>query len=1511
MPNNNTNNSTDPRESGTSGLIGMRGLNYNAGQAFNELGKIKINSTFNESPVLSWTDDNDEFGRSRLDKRVRSRQDIQNIQNFRGEEQSGFWQVANGITKGGILAGTTFLQGTVGLVNGVASMIKDWDASKFWDNDFNRALKDVNDWSEKVLPNYYTDDERENPLTTRNIFSWNSLGDKLIKNLGFTVGAFYSGNVWSKPLSAISAIKATGALPHIASGLGATLSAVNEGSIEALNNSTDWYNLQKAQLDDVLANEISKIEPYKDTDSYEILKSNIDNKYNLALENLEERRKKMGNADLLMNLPILMASNLVEFGKLYARGFDTARKTSGNIARNEASQYLKREATRLGKAAAGLKAATAEGLEEVLQQAASNISGELQIPAREYNLSMYGASINPDAEEETVDTIKAIATGLNKTINDDSTWEQFIIGALTGALGMPTFGRANNRDAYIGKNKVIGLSGGAIGAMRDYTQQIETDNEIVDTLNARVQSPEFRNYYQGMLKHQYFQDSMDAAAAEGKTKEFKDAEYAQMVSDVALFAKAGKLDDYIALINESADTSDENLESIIRNTTKEDGTGPFIDSNGNPLTSTEEGKEQMKIGIALRKSEMLKAVDEYKNINESLVARFGDALTQDQREELIWLDMLSRNQMDRASEIAEQSKSLIDNLIKIYQAQADGISIEESYYGQPLSSKNAERLEQIQNNINYLNKLKELDNSSLAVNIAKNNGLLFNLVQQNAERISDNNIQQTKDQIDNLLDIPRLVNDAEKYSKKLNEYLNSPQKLADDQEKERKKAEDQIKAKEEKKQTKELDKSKDFNDVRKTLSESQGPNRETVEKSIKESTNPVVQEYKELRDKVNSVRERMSRNGSDVQAREDANTLLDKLISTAQSGTDLDTTSEIFIDSDNLPDIDGQSADEKQIRLEAAVKLIDDCLADISANPPLNPTVGIDDEGNTVEVYGDNLLPGFDDDLPPVNQNSGQQVLNNGGVIVNNLGDGSVSYSVNPSSFESASDNSQSQKSEMQLADKEERPQKATNANPSDKWHPAVAQYDFAGMDNGIFRENPNEEWKRVNAYITNGDGYNFVNDGRFAKYVNNGGMLYFGIDSSFDGDANTIFIYIKEGDSYRPVGSMFVGMAGNYVGMEDFNKSVHDEYNSLETKPDGIWVSSKLGKANLEDIRRGRIAWGDARNVSEALAGSEITTPNIVVLTESGVVGGSDNTVATPVNSSNKVGQAYIEVPNSKRTFRGGKTLVAVNPIAVNSEVFAMDNPIVNSINSAINKLSQAFKANDSQAISDNLLILGENLLIQNVHMYTNGGKLYISQFAVDGDGNRIKVQRNGKYVDKDIVKREVLLTDNGVDVIANAIREGLTSIGSHIRINKDRLSPEYSKQLIDNNLVQTYATTLKSEAAWFEFSPYVESAEQKVEETKKEEPSKNPEEPKKEALSKKASIFNMGRAGTAVKAKTSENKTTEPVVKPEQSVRDEVSTLLTAANKFTLLNKGYSDAWINSPERTVDEIENALRCD
>ena len=35
------------------------------------------------------------------------------------------------------------------------------------------------------------------------------------------------------------------------------------------------------------------------------------------------------------------------------------------------------------------------------------------------------------------------------------------------------------------------------------------ESEIVDYMNNRLQSPEFKNYYQGLSRHNYYQTAMD------------------------------------------------------------------------------------------------------------------------------------------------------------------------------------------------------------------------------------------------------------------------------------------------------------------------------------------------------------------------------------------------------------------------------------------------------------------------------------------------------------------------------------------------------------------------------------------------------------------------------------------------------------------------------------------------------------------------------------------------------------------------------------------------------------------------------------------------------------------------------------------------------------------------------------------------------------------------------------------------------------------------------------------
>lgn len=165
---------------------------------------IGVTPTLSRAGKVNYTETPSDWGSSMFDSGVANQYEFENYGDYRGERQPWYAKIGAGLAKGAVLAGTTFLDGTVGLVLGAGTAINEGRWSGLWDNDFSRAMKAVNEWSEEVMPNYYTQAELEEPwYKMDNIFSANFLGDKFIKNLGFTVGAFYSGRLYSKGLGAI------------------------------------------------------------------------------------------------------------------------------------------------------------------------------------------------------------------------------------------------------------------------------------------------------------------------------------------------------------------------------------------------------------------------------------------------------------------------------------------------------------------------------------------------------------------------------------------------------------------------------------------------------------------------------------------------------------------------------------------------------------------------------------------------------------------------------------------------------------------------------------------------------------------------------------------------------------------------------------------------------------------------------------------------------------------------------------------------------------------------------------------------------------------------------------------------------------------------------------------------------------------------------------------------------------------------------------------------------------
>ncbi len=819
---------TDITKTGPVALKGLPGLNRQGD--FEKLilsgsGNMQRSLTPSTSKNVGLELASQGYGDSSYDEDIQFENQAENLNEVRAIEQPWYSQIGAGLAKGAVLAGTTFLDGTIGLVLGAAKGIQNlFDdnpstgfLSGLWDNDFSKAMQDVNKLSEKSLPNYYTHDEQEQPWY-ENFFTANFLGDKFLKNLGFTVGAYYSGligsgllkggitalqstkkgaeafNTAAKLAKTIGIVREASDFPaFVTSSVGATISAVNEGRIEALNNSNDWFEHQKAQLDSQHKKRLQNISnTYGDTEIAEQLIESENKAYTSSLGKLSEDRIHMGNADLLMNIPILTASNIIQFGKMYANGFKTARKATNIVGR--AGEYTA-GTTKLGAATAITKGALSEGNEEILQSAASNISGNYY--ATDVN-NFYKSKTYPKAAQETLSLVKSFAEGINKTVNDGSSWEEFFIGSLTGALGMPRFRGIRSESGSL--QSPITIERGAIGEWRDYRNKIARENKIANYMNDRVNSPEFKNYYQGLVRHNKYQNDMNRATEEGDEFNFKNAEHAQLVSDIAMFDNAGKMEYLTTLIDAAFDTSDENLASIVKNTTTtlEDGSkvGPFVDKNGNPMYATPEGKQKMIEKLQQNHDEMTNTIDNYLKIKDELDIKVGQKLSDGQLEELTWMKSQIDNWSERATAMSGEVKSAIgnvignlDSLLRFNQQVRDfegkqtrkddkgniDASLSERYLQ---ADKNVRA---IQGEINTLNLVRGQDDKTLAYTLAANpkfvDGLIKDINEVDETVLS---ADEKEDITTKLNDIVKLGNASKTYNAKLKEYLDNPQKQAED-----------------------------------------------------------------------------------------------------------------------------------------------------------------------------------------------------------------------------------------------------------------------------------------------------------------------------------------------------------------------------------------------------------------------------------------------------------------------------------------------------------------------------------------------------------------------------------------------------------------------------------------------------------------------------------------------------------------------------------------------------------
>ena len=698
----------DPREIGVSGLRGLNtrtsnGKDYIAAYKNFTPPNWKDNSTRRQGLIDSGPIESvgvEGFGESRYDKKMSQLSELKDLNESRANIQPWYDQIGAGILKGGVLASTTFADGIAGTIIGAMNVLSNADkivdsdnpwrelGSQFINNPFSVYMQDINEKVESVLPNYYTKAEQEDPWW-EHIFSANFIGDKFLKNLGFTVGAAFSGKVNAGAISKAMGLKgvrdafkgavttASGRTLNTASEIakaykvgdafmdgvkltedlgkaakqlknaewilktiGAVSAAMGEGRIEAITNSKEWASYNELLLKDKHQQDIDSIEGQLFEEHPEWFtngqitnldgikewnkrKEEIDNKYTESLAELAKYRADMANADFGLNLIMLSASNLWQYGRFLSGGYNTGRLANGLIRGSLKEGFKKSKGAVAKQYARALSNPFAEANEEMMQSWFSEGTGLQQ--ASKLN-SFYGAKVNPEAEEEAIGFLNSMFTGFSNIYGDTQSWEEGFIGGLTGFLGIPSISRTTTKG---GKKKFkLSLKGELWEGLSDAQKDNKDAQSIVDALNARVKDPKFINYYQGFIRHQKYQNDMEAALKEGKPFDYKNAEHSQFISDAIMFEKAGRLQDLYDIIEEAGNVTENDVEDI-KNLTVDKRTGKSIFEG----KSNQEILDHVKKQVKDAKDKLAK----YSEISTNLKTLYGEDIASEYLEEMTWM----------------------------------------------------------------------------------------------------------------------------------------------------------------------------------------------------------------------------------------------------------------------------------------------------------------------------------------------------------------------------------------------------------------------------------------------------------------------------------------------------------------------------------------------------------------------------------------------------------------------------------------------------------------------------------------------------------------------------------------------------------------------------------------------------------------------------------------------------------------------------------------------------------
>jgi len=488
-------------------------------------------------------------------------------------KQSGFDKVVNGTTKGLGLFATTFVGGTAGILWGTGkALLPGGKFSDVWKNEVTENLDKINkEVDNKYLPNYESDKEKNaSPIIDSAWWTWNLLGNKLIKNAGFAVGAIYSGNLFGKVLGAAG--KGLGSMFNSAAeysqawkrfaGFNQNLArlfsrgANEEAYLLASKNISNLadFEAQTSALANA-ASKFTKINNFQDIGqrlamsmysaggesafegigNYNAFKDKRVQEYKdkwgfeptgEELKKIEDAATSVGNASFALNMAILTGTEFVQLPYLIGSSYKNNRAAANafmetqGIAQNAAGKWIKKEATsKFGKVANFIKEkgayvfAPSEMAQEMLQNAVS-------VGTDNYYNKAYKGEEASNFADGFASMLGSAYEGAKQTLTTKEGLEAGILGGVSGGLMQIKSTFLNNRNQNVRRNELINSLN-------------LPDNTFTNALNDRI------NSFQRGIK---LQEDGEQASIQGDKLEFLDNKHDRQFNYLYTRIKHGRLD---------------------------------------------------------------------------------------------------------------------------------------------------------------------------------------------------------------------------------------------------------------------------------------------------------------------------------------------------------------------------------------------------------------------------------------------------------------------------------------------------------------------------------------------------------------------------------------------------------------------------------------------------------------------------------------------------------------------------------------------------------------------------------------------------------------------------------------------------------------------------------------------------------------------------------------------------------------------------------------------------------